>query len=164
MSYPSVDKLVDSFENPSIPPIDGEPTYATLHAMHELLSSNAASVTTNLGCGNLSHLCLTLSPTVYATLLTTRVVLPPNPGAMPVIPTGATGPKAASIRYAHDTATLAFNTFNNVDRALCQQLLGAVKDTFLRFKHKAHRGYIRSSTLDILTHFYETYALISNAD
>ena len=56
MAAPSVDKLVKSFENPNIAPINGETTYATLHAMHELLNLNAASVTTNLGCGNLGHL------------------------------------------------------------------------------------------------------------
>ena len=56
MAALSIDKLVKSFENPNIPPIDGEPTYATLNAMHELLKSNAASVTTNLGCGTLGHL------------------------------------------------------------------------------------------------------------
>ena len=124
MAAPSVDKLIESFENLSIPSIDGDPTYTTLHAIHKLLKSNAA-------CGTLSHLCLTLSPTVYATLLTTRVFPPLNPGATPVIPAGATGPKAASICYAHDAVTLAFNTFSNVNRDLCQQLLGAVEDTFL---------------------------------
>ena len=49
MAAPSVNKLVESFKNPNIPPIDRELTYATLHAMHKLLNSNAASVTTNLG-------------------------------------------------------------------------------------------------------------------
>ena len=44
MAGPSVDKLMERFENPSIPPIKGKPTYATLHDMHELLNSNAASV------------------------------------------------------------------------------------------------------------------------
>ena len=164
VAAPSVNKLVESFENPSIPLIDWEPTYVTLHAMHKLLKLNAASVTTNLGCGTLGHLCLNLSPTVYATLLTTRVVPSFNPDTTPVIPAGATRPEAVSVCYAHDAATLAFNTFNNVDRALCQQLLGAVEDTFLRFKHKPHRGYRGSSTLDLLTHIYETYAAISKAD
>ena len=132
--------------------------------MHELLDSNAASVTANLGCGTLGHLFLTLSPTVYATLSTTRVVPPPNPGATPVIPAGATGPEAASTRYAHNAEMLAFNTFNNVDRTLWQQLLGAIEDTFLRVKHKPHCGYSGSSTLDLLAHLYKTYAVISNAD
>ena len=132
--------------------------------MHKLLNSKSASVNTNLDCITLGHLCLTLSPTVYKTLSTTRVVPPPNPGAAPVIPAGATEPKAASIRYAHDAAILVFNTFHNVDRALCQQLLGAVADIFVWVKHKPHRGYSASSTLDLLTHLYETYAVIYNAN
>ena len=164
METPSVVKLFESFKNPNIPLIDGELTYATLHAMHKLLNSNAASVATNLGCGTLGHLCLTLSSTVYSTLLTKRVVPPINPVSTPVIPAGATKPEAASIRYAHDAATLAFNTFSNIDRALRQKLLGAVEDTFLRVNHKPHSRYSGSSTLDLLTHLYETYAVISNAN
>ena len=156
MAATSVDKLVESFENPSIPPIDNKPTFATLHAMHKLLESNAASVNTNLGCGNIGYLCLNLSPTIYVTLSIKRVVPPPSPRATPVIPADTTGTKAASIRYAHDTATLAFKTINNANRALCQKLLGAIEDTFVRVKHKLHRGYSGFSTLNLLTHLYET--------
>ena len=163
MAAPSVDKLVESFKNPRIPPIDGKPTYAMLHTMHELLDLNAASFNTNLGCGTLGHLCLALPPTVYATLSTTRVAPPPNTGATPVIPTGATGPEAASTRYAHDAETMEFNTFKNVNPALCQKILGAVEDTFVWVKHKPHLGYSGSSTLDLITHIYETYTVISNA-
>ena len=36
----SVNKLVESFENPTIPPIDGEPMYDTMHVLHELLNLN----------------------------------------------------------------------------------------------------------------------------
>ena len=131
--------------------------------MHKFLNLNAASVTTNLGCGTLVHLCLNLSPTVCATLSTKIFIFPLNPGATPVIPAGATRPKAASIRYARNAATLASTTFNNVDQALLQKLLGTVKDIFLQVKHKPHRGYSGSITLDLLTHIYETYAVISNA-
>ena len=59
---------------------------------------------------------------------------------------------------------LAFNTFKNFDCALRQQLIGAIKATLLRVKHKPHLGYSGPSTLDLLTHLYETYAVISNAD
>ena len=123
-----------------------------------------SSVTANLVCGTLVHMCLTLSSTVYTTLLTTRFVTPPNPGETPVIRSGATRPEAASIRYAHEVATLAFNTFNKVNRALFQKLLSAIKYTFLRVKHKSNHGYSGYSTLDLLTHLYETYTVISNAD
>ena len=114
----SVNKLVESFKNPTIPPINAKSMYAMIHAMHNLLNSNVASLNTNLGCVRLGHLCLTLSPTLYATLSITRVVPPPNPGATPVILAGATGPEVESIYYAQDVTTLAFNTFLNVYRAL----------------------------------------------
>ena len=164
MAAPSVDNLVESFENPHIPLIDGEPTYTMLHGMHKLLNSNAASVATNIGCGTLHHLCLTLSPTVYATLSTTKIVPPLNPGATFVILAGATGPEAASIWYAHDAATLYFNTFLNVDRALRHQLLGAVNGMFIQVIHKPHCRYSGSSMLDLLTHLYTMFAIITNAD
>ena len=122
--------------------------------MHEILNSNAVLVNTHLGCGTLGQLCLTLSPTVYATLSATRVVTPPNPGATTVILAGTTRTEAVSIRYARDAATLAFNTFWNVDCALHQKLMGAVEDNFVRVKHRPHQGYSVSSTLDLLTHLY----------
>ena len=96
--------------------------------------------------------------------MTTQFIPPPNPRATPFIPAGANGPESSSIRYAHDAATLAFNTLHNVNRILRQKLIGAVKDTFVRFKKKPHRGYSGSSTLHLLTHLYETYAVISNSD
>ena len=97
MAATSVNNLVESFKNPTIPPIDGKTTYATIHALHELLNLNEVSVNTNIGCGTLRHLCLALSPTVYTTLSATRVVTPRNPVATPFILAGATGPKAESI-------------------------------------------------------------------
>ena len=55
-------------------------------------------------------------------------------------------------------------TLQNVDRSLRQQLIGYVKENFVRIKHRLHQGYSGSRTLDLLTHLYETYALITNAD
>ena len=161
MAANSVDKFVESFENPTI---DGEPTYATIHAMHELLNFNVAYVNTNLGCGSLRHLCITLSLTFYATLLVTQAVPPPNPGATLVVPVGTTRPEAVSIRYAHDAATLTCNTFQNVYHALRQQRMGAVEENCVRVKHRPHQGCSGSSTLDLLTRLYKTYTIISNAE
>ena len=90
MAATSVNKLVESFENPIIPPIYSEPTYATIHSLHEILNANASFVSTNHGCVTLVHLWLTLSVTVFATLLATLVVPPNNTGASHVIPVGYT--------------------------------------------------------------------------
>ena len=54
--------------------------------------------------------------------------------------------------------------FQNMDRALCQQLLGAIEENFVRVLYMPHHGYSRSSTLDLLAHLYATYSVITNAN
>ena len=151
MAATSVDMLSESFENPMIPLINGKTTYATIHSLHKLLNSNAVSISTKLGCGTMGHLCLTLSLTVYVTLLETQVLPPTNPRAAPIIPAGATGPKAASLCYTHNAETIMFNMFQNMDRALYQQMLGTVKENFVCDLYMPHRGYRGSSMIDLLT-------------
>ena len=151
-------------QKPTIPLIYREPTYATIQSLHKLLNVNAASVSTNLGCNMLGHLCLTLYPNVYETLSETTSMTQPNTRAKPIIPVGATGPEAASLQYSHDTAAVAFNTFQDVDPALRQQLIGATKENFVHVLHTPHLGYSVFSMLDLLTHPYATYTIVTNAD
>ena len=60
----AIDKIVDSFTSPMIPPIVGMPTYNTITKVNLKLNSNAASVQSNLGCSTLSLLQLTVSTAV----------------------------------------------------------------------------------------------------
>ena len=64
----AIEKIVDSFPFPTIPPIVGTPTYNTIAEVNLKLNSNSASVQSNLGCGTLGLLQLTVSPAVYNTL------------------------------------------------------------------------------------------------
>ena len=60
----AIDKIVDVFSSPTIPPIDGTPTYNTITEVNLKLNSNSASVQSKLGCGTLGLLQLTTSPAV----------------------------------------------------------------------------------------------------
>ena len=71
----STDKIVDGFPFPTIPPIVGTPTYNTIAEVDLKLNSNSASVQSNLGCGTLGLLQLTVSPAVYNTLSVTAFVV-----------------------------------------------------------------------------------------
>ena len=64
----TIDKIVEGFPFPTIDPIIGEPNYEKIAEVHLKLNSNAASVQSNLGCGTLGLLYLTLKPAVYATV------------------------------------------------------------------------------------------------
>ena len=76
----SVDRIIEGFPYPILPKINGEPSYASIADLHQKLNANAASVHSNLGCGTLGHLWLTLKPEIYNTLTATPFELPPNPG------------------------------------------------------------------------------------
>ena len=67
----AINKIVDGFPFPMIPPIVGTPTYNTIAEVNLKLNSNVASVQSNLGCGTLDLLQLTVSPAVYNTLSVT---------------------------------------------------------------------------------------------
>ena len=157
MEATSVNKIVESSKNTKIPPINGEPTYTTIHSLQKLFNANTSSVSTKFRCGNLGQLCLTFSPTFYTTLLETLVMPPPNTRAAPIIPVGATGIETVTFQYSHNAAAVAFNNFQNMDCALCQQLLGTLEENYVRVLHRPHVGYSGSSTLDLITHLYTMY-------
>ena len=72
----TIDKIVDSFPFLAISPIVGTTTYNTIAKVNLKLNSNAASVQSNLGCGTLSLLQLTVSPAVYNTLPSINFIVP----------------------------------------------------------------------------------------
>ena len=74
---------MDGFPFPTIPPIVGTPKYNTIAEVNLKLNSNSASVQSNLGCGTLGLLQLTVSPAVDNTLSVTPFVVPVNPGSIP---------------------------------------------------------------------------------
>ena len=92
----------------SIRPIIGQPTYSSIHEIHQFLSSNATSIQSNLGYGTLGLIYLNLSTTVYATLSATLFVPPPNLGATATIPSTTTASQTSSICRAHDEAQEIF--------------------------------------------------------
>ena len=127
----SIKKIVDGFPFPMIDPIIGTPDYKRITDIHLKLNSNAASVQSNLGCGTLGLLFLTVSPVVYATLSTTMFVLPVNPGPEPIIPTGSTGAVIADLRYHHTEATKIFTEYENTDKALRRLLLASTDELYV---------------------------------
>jgi len=76
----SAEKILENFPHPTISPIIGKPTYETLAAVHLKLNTNAASVHSNRGNGQLGYLALTVKEEVYNTLSPIPFEPPINPG------------------------------------------------------------------------------------
>ena len=116
----AIEKTVDGFPFPTIPPIVGNPTYNTISEVNLKLNSNAASVQSNLGCSTLGLLQLTVSSAVYNTLSVTTFVVPVNPGSAPIFLANSTGAQITELRYAFDTAAALFNEYDRTEKALRQ--------------------------------------------
>lgn len=160
----AINTVVNGFPHPTIPAYFDKPTYASIAAVNLKLNTNATSVQSNLGDGQLGHLALTVTHTDYATLSQVPFIIPANPGPQPVIPANATHHIISATKREHKEALLVWAQYNNTDKALKQQLLAAFKEMY--YKALCHRktGYATVSTLQILTHLYRTYGKISPAD
>ena len=157
----SIKKIVYGFLFPTIDPIIGTPDYESIADMHLKLNSNAVSVQSNLGCGTLRLLFLTVSPAVYVTLSTTTFVRPVNPGPKPSIPTGSTGAVIADLRYHHTKSAKIFTKYKNTDKTLQQLLLASTDKLYVQSLCHKYIGYGKTTTRALLDHLYATYANIS---
>ena len=159
-----IDKIVEGFPFPKISPIIGVQNYASISEMHMKLNSHAVLVQSNLGCGTLGLLYLTVSPAVYRTLSASIFVVPANPGSEPVIPEHSTGPQIANIHYAYHAATTLFNEYDRTYKALRQLMLASVEEIYAHLLRHWYAGYGQTSTQQLLAHLYTTYANISPFD
>jgi hypothetical protein len=66
MKYATVEDVIVSFPHPSLPAVQGELDYQTIHAIRKLLQANSRAIDTHLGGGTLGHLGLIVSYVSYA--------------------------------------------------------------------------------------------------
>ena len=88
----TLDKVAELFSYPTVQHFVGQPLYETIAELELKLNTNAASVHSNRGDGNLGLLYLTVKPEVYNTQSRVPFIPPENPGANLEIPAGALGP------------------------------------------------------------------------
>ena len=97
----TVETIREGFPYPSIGKQPGCPTYAIISEVHKKLKTNSASVHSNLGGGQHGVIGLTLQDRTYTTLTGVPFILPTNPGTVPTIPAGNSGPQISQFERAH---------------------------------------------------------------
>jgi hypothetical protein len=160
----NVNAVTDGFPHPSIQPIIGSPTYATIAAVHLQLNANAASVFSNLGDGQLGLLALTITEEVYNTLSAEPFVPPENPGTQPDLPGNASNNQIAEFVAEHKENQRIWREFMATDKALKQQLLATVNEMYYKALRNRITGYASITTLQLLTHLYAVYGNITPSD
>ena len=160
----TIENIVDSFPHPTLTPIEGIPTFATICQLQLELNSNASSVHSNLGDDQLGLLYLTVSQATYNELSNVPFVPPVNPGPVPSIRGGATAREAADERINHAEEKRLFKEYIATEKALKSQIIQAVDDLYIKaLKHRI-TGYANVSTRDILNHLYAAYGKMTPQD
>ena len=160
----SADKIIESFPHPTITPIVGQPAFDMLKTLKLYLSTNTTSVISHLNNGALGLLWFIVSDAVNDTPSRTLFVPPPNPWPIPGIPEDQTQFQISAITDTHKQQAKLFHEYNNTDKTLKQQLLGAVDDIFTRALKNRFIGYANVTTKQLLTHLFTTYRIITGND
>ena len=145
MSSYAIDSITDSFPNSSIPIIEGEPTHETLKSNEKLLIENASSAQSTLGGGNHGYLGLVLKPTKYHTVTGHDFVPHANPGALPVVPAGATQHQILNANSQHKDRLRLWREQQVVIKALKNQLTGSANKKHVADLHDPYTGYNNTS-------------------
>ena len=125
------------------------------------LNTNTASIYSHHGNGRLGLLFLTVKPAVYNTQSTETFDPPTNPGQNPTIPTGSTGLQIADIRRWHKDQFDEFQTYQQTNRTLKTSLITSIDEAYIRLLHDKYIVYANVTTLQMLTHLYNSDARIS---
>jgi hypothetical protein len=123
----TVEDIVSGMEYQDLTAINGRPNYENVNTIRRQIYANAASVDSLWG-GTHDHLGQIITPATYLTVTSTPYNNPPNPGPLPPR-TAAVSPRQwEDTKAAHKRALDEYNTSNNFDKAIKQQIVRAIKD------------------------------------
>ena len=159
-----VESIISSFTHPVIPPIRGMPGYPEIKRVHIMLNANASSIFSPLGNGTSGLLALTISLPQYFAVTGANWMPPANPGMVPLIPINADGAAIKIISDNHRDMLSQWKTYTTTDKALRQQLIGAIESLWLSGLTNRLTGYGNIPTKQILSFLYCNYGRITEAD
>ena len=155
---------MESFPYPVIQTIVGPPTYESLLECHIKISSNTASMKTNLGSGDICFLALLVTNMVYYTLSNTTFTAPISTGASLHIPSKYTGIKKIAVRYKFKADTKLYHISLKFNKSLKHHILGVFDNLYVCALKYRIIGYDKFTCLHIITRVKANYYHITSAD
>jgi ribosome-associated translation inhibitor RaiA len=160
---------MESFPDPVLPTVQGEPDYQTIHATRKFLQANSRAIDTHLGGGTLEHLGLIISDAPYAMIAPTTDygptiwITPQARGRAPATTDGT----AAQISAAHhiwEEDVQTYRTCTSVQQALKKKITSVFEPMYLDILNDNMVLYASISARDMLDHLFETYGNITAVD
>ena len=145
-------------------PTTGKPTFSTMTKFQTAINEQAMSVPSST-YPDLGWIGLVLPNPDFSRISNdTTYVDPTNPGMAPTHAPGATAAQIAETVRQHELTQNEFITFTHTRTQLRHMILNNVEDKYIcALAHKITR-YNHVSPLQLLTHLWNTYGQITEAD
>jgi hypothetical protein len=153
----TIEDAINGFEHPTIIPIFGEPTYATIHSIQKRLNANAASVHSYQGGGNHGYLGAIISPTQYVAINPVPFIAPTNPGRTSTIPAETPPETRAMLKRNYIANAKEFQAYNTLQRALKQEIIKTFDSIYLQGLEDDVVAFANVSAQQMMVFFYSTH-------
>ena len=152
------DQILALFPNPVLTPIIGEPDYAAIRILQKQTNQNLSSIPSNLGCGTKGLVWLATTAAVYATISSTDVTPPLNPGSTPTVPASTNDvTKVAKVHAKFEIQVKLYEEWMAADRLSVKLLVAAVDDIFTASICDECTGYAGVTTKEFFKHLLDEY-------
>ena len=150
--------------HPTLTPLIGKPTSATIKLLTREVYANARSVHSTLGGGANGHLAICMPDATYLARAGQAFVIPVHPGPQPVHAQGATGPQITAVNRQYDQDLKAFETHLAVAESIRKQILESIASTFYDVLADDTFGYADVTIVQLLTHLTSEYGTLTRTD
>jgi hypothetical protein len=153
----SVEDIISGMEYQTLTAIKGRPNYENINTIRRQIYANASSVESLRG-GAHGHLGQIMIAATYLTVTATPYNNLPNPGPLPPRPAAALPAQWDDTKAAHKRALDEYNTSHNLDKAIKQKIIRAVKDPIFLKPIKNHiTGLSRVTDCTMLQYLLNAY-------
>jgi hypothetical protein len=157
----TVEDILSGMEYQDLTAINGRPNYENVNTIRCQIYANTASVDSLRG-GPHGHLGQIMTPATYLTVTATPYNNPRNPGPLPPRPAAVPPQQWEDTKAAHKRALDEYNTSNNFDKAMKQQIVRAIKDPiFLKPIENHITGFLRVTARTMLQYLFNAYGNIT---
>jgi hypothetical protein len=157
----TVEDIVSGMEYQDLTAINGQPNYENINTIRRQIYANATRVDSLRG-GPHGHLHQIIIPATCLTVTATSYNNPPNPGPLPPRPAAVPPQQWEDTKASHKRALDEYNTSNNFDKAIKQQIVRATKDPiFLKPIDNHITGFSRVTARTMLQYMFHAYGNIT---
>jgi hypothetical protein len=157
----TTDATTYPFPHPTLTPVEGKPTAATLLLLRKEMYANARTIHSDLGGGGNGYLGVVIPSAQYTLRTLIPFTAPVHPGHLPVYASGTSGPVITASDRLYDKRAWDYKEYLTVVEAKKMLRMQAVERTYYQVIKDPLFGMSDCTPCDIIDHLTSTYGTLT---